>query len=76
MLVFMATEENIIGSGEKRLRHGTYKTAYRDNHGKDKNGSIRYGFRGEVQTINAGGVVRIRAWFKTYDEARRWLNGL
>lgn len=67
--------ENIIGSGAKRLRHGTYKTVYRDNHGKGKNGKIYYGYRAEIQTVSASGVVRLRAWFRSYDAAKRWING-
>lgn len=66
--------ENIIGSGAKRTRHGSYKTVYRDNHGRDKNGNIRYGYRGEIQTVCTSGVVRKRAWFKTYEDAWKWVN--
>lgn len=63
-------EENIIGSGAKRLHHGSYRTAYKDNHG---NGRVAY--RGEIQAIDTRGVTRIRKWFKTFQEAYRWAHG-
>lgn len=61
--------EHIIKNGAKRLRHGTYKSVYLDNNGKGR----RY-WRGEVQTINAGGVVRLRRWFKNREEAVKWIS--
>lgn len=70
----MKEESHIIGSGAKRLRHGTYKCVYKDHHGT-KNGCRHYGWRGEIQTINAGGCVRIRSWFKTREAACAWING-
>lgn len=69
----MGNESQILKSGGKRLRHGTYKTVYLDNHGRDKRGVIRYGFRAEIQTINAGGVARLRKWFRFKEDAYRWL---
>lgn len=59
--------ENIIKSGAKRLRHGSYATAYRDNHGKG-----RYAYRGEVQRIDTRGLVRIRKWFNNFQDAWDW----
>lgn len=68
-------ESHIIGSGGKRIRKGSYKTVYLDNHGKNRNGAIRYGGRGEIQTVNAGGAIRLRRWFKYREDAVRWING-
>ena len=62
--------ENIIGSGAKRIRHGSYKSVYLDNNGK----GYHY-WRAEYQRISAGGVVRLRKWFKNKDDAYRWLKG-
>lgn len=64
----MERGENIIGSGAKRMRHGTYRSVYRDNRG----GGAMY-YRGEVQTCDARGVTRIRRWFRTYEEAMNWI---
>lgn len=59
--------ENIIGSGAKRIRHGSYATAYRDNRG-----NCRFGYRGEIQTCDTRGITRLRKWFSTYEEAYNW----
>lgn len=63
--------ENIIGSGAKRLRHGTYRTAYKCSRGHGK-----YAFRGEIQSVDTRGVIRLRKWFKTLEEAWRWAHGM
>ena len=62
--------ENIIGSGAKRLRHGSYRSIYLDNHGLG-----RRMWRAEYQAVNAGGVVRLRRWFADRELAVKWLNG-
>lgn len=64
-------ECHIIGSGAKRLRHGTYRTVYLSSRGRGKPKA----WRAEIQTVNAGGVVRLRGWFPTYEDARAWLDG-
>ena len=66
----MMQGENILKRGGKRLRHGTYRTVYLDNHGRG-----RYGWRGEIQTCSAGGVVRLRKWFRFRDDALAWIHG-
>lgn len=58
----------IIGSGAKRIRHGSYAVVYLDN----KGGGKKY-WRAEIQTINAGGVVRLRKWFREREDAVAWL---
>lgn len=63
-------EENIIGSGAKRTRRGTYKSVYLDNKGKGK----RY-WRGDICTQDAGGCIRLRKWFKNRKDAENWING-
>lgn len=68
-------ESHIIGSGGKRIRKGNYKCVYLDNHGKDKRGVTRYGWRGEIHAITPGGDVRLRAWFKTREDAQAWVDG-
>lgn len=62
--------ENILKRGGKRLRHGSYKVVYWDNHG---NGY--HAWRGEIQTCNAGGAIRLRKWFKYRDDALAWIHG-
>lgn len=62
--------ENIIKGGGKRVRHGSYRSVYLDNRGK----GYRC-WRADFQTVNAGGVVRLRAWFKNREDAIAWLNG-
>lgn len=66
----MMESENIIKSGNKRMRHGSYKSVYLDNNGKGR----RY-WRAEYQSVNAGGVVRLRKWFKDKENAFKWLRG-
>ena len=36
---------HILKNGAKRLRHGTYRCVYLDNHGKNKNGVPQYAWR-------------------------------
>ena len=66
----MMTSEHIIKGGGKRIRHGSYKVVYLDNKGNGK----RY-WRAEYQTVNAGGVTRLRNWFKDKEDAFKWLRG-
>lgn len=75
MKAFMNEESHILKNGGKRLRHGTYKSVYLDNRGKDRRGVTRYAFRADVQTVTAGGLVRLRRWFRFKEDARRWLEG-
>lgn len=62
--------EHIIKSGGKRLRHGSYRSVYLDNRGRG-----RRAWRADFQTIDARGVVRLRRWFKTREDALDWLYG-
>lgn len=59
--------------GGKRIRHGSYKIVYRGRHSRLKNGEARYYYRAEIQAITLGGVLRVRKWFKTPEEAWDWL---
>lgn len=72
----MRNDTQIIGSGAKRMRHGSYCCIYTDNHGRTRSGRIRYGIRAEIQTANAGGCVRLRKWFKYRADAERWLGSV
>ena len=72
----MRTDTQIIGSGAKRARHGSYCSIYVDNRERTRSGNIRWGLRAEFQTITAGGAVRLRKWFKHRADAERWLGGI
>lgn len=60
----------IVGSGAKRMKHGSYACVYRDNRGNGK-----YAFRGDIQRVDATGVHRLRRWFNSYEAALRWVKG-
>lgn len=62
---------NIIESGVKRLRHGSYKTVYLSSRGK----GLPKKWRAEIQTISPSGIVRIRAWFSDKERAFNWIKG-
>ncbi len=72
----MREDTQIIGSGAKRARHGTYASIYLDNHGRTRSGSPRWNWRADYQTITASGVVRLRKWFKSRKDAENWLGAV
>ena len=63
-------ETQLIGSGKKRTRSGTYSCVYLDSKGP---GHKRKYWRADCRSFDASGAVRLRKWFKYREDALKWL---